>query len=30
MDKQKLSAVLAAMETQNIAQIIISDPAGIF
>lgn len=30
MDKQKLSAVLAAMETLNIPQIIISDPAVIF
>ena len=30
MDTQKLSAVLAAMETLNIPQIIISDPAVIF
>ena len=30
MDKQKLSAILAAMEAENIPQIIISDPAVIF
>ena len=30
MDKQKLTAILAAMDRENIPQIIISDPAGIF
>lgn len=30
MDKQKLSAILGAMERENIPQIIISDPAVIF
>ena len=30
MDKQKLSAVLSAMEKEGIPQIIISDPAVIF
>ena len=30
MDKQKLSAVLTAMERENVPQIIISDPAVIF
>ncbi len=30
MDKQKLSAILAAMEKERVPQIIISDPAVIF
>ena len=30
MDKQKLTAILAAMDRENIPQIIISDPAVIF
>ena len=30
MDKQKLTAILAAMDRENIPQIIIADPAVIF